>query len=246
MLKHLGTFFLALALTMGGIAVADSVSSGGLRIFDNPVSGGTNMFRMNNAGSPVEAGLVSSTGAWTLGPGVTGNGNGVRHTVSGGLIAGNVTSTALSGSLFLSSNAYINANAAAQGRTDTTTGGTALLLSNRSSDSDWAFIVYGNQAGDTTTTAADVLMYVTQEGLVGIPTSGTGNLMVGGGTVQLNDLHVFRASYGGGAGQTGEATCETVRADSTCVACVRGDVTGSNLACDSSHTVAMRCLCIAF
>jgi hypothetical protein len=70
----------------------------------------------------IEVGSYSATGAWTLGPTVSTNFNGQIHSVIGSIRAGVVTSTDESAFFPIGSNVRTGASAAAQMRTETTTG----------------------------------------------------------------------------------------------------------------------------
>lgn len=107
---------------------------------------------------------ISSTGAATIGPAVTGNSTGQRHVVSGALYAGNVTATDGSGELVISSNAKVGAGTAEDGRSNTTTGGFAITLNNRTADGSNGMIFAANLAGAATSTTATTVGSVTQAG----------------------------------------------------------------------------------
>ena len=109
------------------------------------------------SGTTKEILRATGAGAWAFGPAVTGNRTGQRHLVSGALYASNVTSTDESGIFVLGINTRIGSNTAEDGRTDTTTGGIAIRLENRTVASSQAIGFYSNQPGDTTSTAATVI-----------------------------------------------------------------------------------------
>lgn len=100
----------------------------------------------------------------TVGKAVTGNLNGSVNIINGGLSAGNVTSTDESGFFAFTSNARLPAGPSGQNRTNTTTGGTGILLSNRASNASEAIVFYANQIGDGTGTSADPVGFITHAG----------------------------------------------------------------------------------
>jgi hypothetical protein len=117
----------------------------------------------NAAGSTV-LGSFSDAGAWTLGALVTNNFNGNQHKISGNIYSANVTSTAASGELGIGVNVRYGSANAQTGRTDTTTGGMGIALSNLTSDSAPNFAVVANGAGQATTTNAVIIGSATQAG----------------------------------------------------------------------------------
>ncbi len=150
---------------------------------------GADSLGFSAAGSAV--GGYSSTGAFTFGPGVTGNSNGQRHVINGSLTAGNVTSTDESGQITLNNNGVSGGNAGTA-RSNTTTGGVYILLDNRTSASSETFGIYTNQPGDSTGTAGQSKFSL----------DANGNLTLGGTTatshtVQGNQITVNGSGAGG-------------------------------------------------
>ncbi len=128
------------------------------------------------SGTPVmDAATVPPTltntagGAWTLGPLITNNVNGQRHVISGSLNAGNVTATTNSGYFALISNARASGSNALDARTNSTTGGSGIGLSNSTSATGSAIEMFVNQPGDTTGTNGDVALTIDHNGRVFTP-----------------------------------------------------------------------------
>lgn len=120
-------------------------------------------------------GSISTSGAHTVGPAVTGNATGQRHTLSGSLYSGNVTSTDESGVLSVSNNARSGGSNALNGRSNTTTGGVAVVLDNRTSSTGRALAVYSNSAGDATSTTGAVTLESDHVGLWQVGPAVTAN-----------------------------------------------------------------------
>ena len=136
------------------------------------------------SGTTKEILRATGAGAWAFGPAVTGNRTGQRHLVSGALYASNVTSTDESGIFVLGVNTRIGSNTAEDGRTETTTGGIAIRLENRTVASSQAIGFYSNQPGDTTSTAATVIGNATHAGAWTFGPSGFAGMHTLRGTVQ--------------------------------------------------------------
>jgi hypothetical protein len=128
------------------------------------VSGTITMYTGGGGLGAILGFTLSTVGAMTVGRAVTNNYNGVLHTINGSLMAGNVTSTDQSGEIMLSNNCRVGAATAEVGRSNTTTGGCALVLDNRTSDSSSCFKVYANQTSDATSTNGDIIASATQAG----------------------------------------------------------------------------------
>lgn len=187
MLKRILTAALLLSCA---IARADSTTTGGARVVENPTSNGNLLLRVNVGGTKTDALTITGTTAGVaLGPVVTNNYNGQRHTINGALVSGNVTSTDESGVLTLGSNYRLGAQAANAARTDATTTGAVLLLDNRTTNSAASFSFYANQTSDTTTTSADLIASATATGAWTFgPTVGPGltHTLQAGGLVNLS------------------------------------------------------------
>jgi hypothetical protein len=110
----------------------------------------------------VKIGGHSGNGAWNLGPSVTNNYNGQLHTVNGGLRAGNVTAIDQSGEIMVGCNCRIGSASAEDSRSNTTPGGCAIVLDNRTSNTVPAFKIYFNQANDGAGVSGDLGFSMTQ------------------------------------------------------------------------------------
>ncbi len=127
----------------------------------------------NISGTPANGVSIATDGTATIGTAATNNYNGQKHIINGALYAGNVTSTDESGYFVLGNNSYIGATGVQVGRTNTTTGGSALILDNRTSASNDAFIFVTNQPADTLTTAAATIGHATTAGIWTLGTSSS-------------------------------------------------------------------------
>lgn len=114
---------------------------------------------------------ISSAGLVSIGPATTGNSAGQRHVINGALYAGNVTATDASGELVISNNARVGTANAEDGRTNTTTGGSAIILNNRTADASNAMTFNVNAAGAATNVTATTAGIISQSGFW---TLGTG------------------------------------------------------------------------
>jgi hypothetical protein len=201
-LGFIGAMGVVSALT----AFASSNTACGIQFVQNGVNTGTRtpgmiQFHTSSTTAGSEKGRVDSAGAWTLGPAVTNNNTGQRHLVSGALYGSNVTSTDESGIFVLGVNTRISPNTAEDGRTNTTTGGIAIRLENRTVASSQAIGFYSNQPGDATNTAATVIGNVTHEGAwtLGATTTSTVHTINSGIGVGASMVAVYKSGLGSDA-----------------------------------------------
>lgn len=135
---------------------------GQVRIFQGETPNARTIFYF---GASTFGGQMDNLGAWMFGPAVSGNPNGQKHIINGGLWAGNVTAAAYSGSFAIGTNTYQNSGAATNNRTDTTTGGMSLIMHNRLNAGHTAFTVYTNNPGDSLTTPATATLTSSHSGV---------------------------------------------------------------------------------
>lgn len=115
---------------------------------------------------------ISGTGIVQLGKSVTDNYTGVQHVISGGLWAGNVTSTNNSGRLAIGVNCRVSSQNAEAARTDSTSGGAAIRFLNDTTASNNAIEMIVNQAGDATSASGDNAWVVDYNGRIFAGISG--------------------------------------------------------------------------
>jgi len=105
------------------------------------------------------------SGSWTWGVLSAGaNYSAVKHFISGGLHAANVTSADGSGRLVIGVNSYRFGNTSDNARTDTTTGGMGILLNNRTLNANPGLEIYASQPGQGATVSS-VIMSATHDGI---------------------------------------------------------------------------------
>ena len=194
------------------------------------LNGGTAGYRFKNSSNTV-TGELTHAGVWTLGPAVTNNNTGQRHLVSGALYGSNVTSTDQSGVFVLGVNTRISPNTAEDGRTNTTTGGIAIRLENRTVASSQAIGFYSNQPGDTTSTAATVIGNATHAGAwtLGASSGTTEAHLIRNSATTNYGLKVMNSSAAAGAsGLYVAGGSPTSSADTTAIFVVTNAAEGDN------------------
>jgi len=146
---------------------AATASATDLRNWRNRSSGGKECAQVNVAGVMTDLlCLNGTTSAVTIGAPATGNYTGFPHIVSGSLFGGNVTSNDASGELIIGVNAKVGGNTAQANRTTTgTTGGSALVLDNRTADNVNVISFWTNLVADGLSTTGSVIASATQAGL---------------------------------------------------------------------------------
>jgi len=127
------------------------------------------------------------SGSWTWGVLSAGaNYSAVKHFISGGLHAANVTSADGSGRLVIGVNSYRFGNTSDNARIDTTSGGMGILLNNRTSNANPGLEIYASQPGQGLTVSS-VIMSATHDGIFTFgPATGAS------GTLE----HTFQSSSG--------------------------------------------------
>ncbi len=166
-------YFHLLALTAIVFSITargDTISTAGSRVIENPVSDGDLKMRVNDGGVRKDAiAITGSTAGVTLGAATVDNRNGAIHTVNGSFAAGNATSTDSSAVLIIGSNFNAdNSFVSGAQRTNATSGGTGISLSNRTNDANGAIQFFANKAGDATGTNAPRIAYITQNGTMAL------------------------------------------------------------------------------
>lgn len=110
--------------------------------------------------------VIDPSGSLTLGKNASNNYAAQRNIVNGSLFAGAVGAADETGAMVVGTNVRVGSVNAWAGRTNSTTGGAGVLFDNRTTAGSAAFSVYMSQPGDSASTAAGNMLFVTHSGVV--------------------------------------------------------------------------------